>query len=128
MARRGLTPPRGDGFFATVNFGEETGPNSPVSSPKFMVANMPRWPSAVTRRAAAQRRTRHSASQMVVPYPRSLVALWRVDGAWPAWRLGLSSYGTDRPCGARYHPTIASVTPAAAVSATTRSGGARQAT
>src|SRR5579883_1347157 len=67
MARRGLTPPRGNGFFATVNFGDKSG-RRPLLSPKFTVANMPRRPSAVTRRGGAKRSTRHSASPPVVRF------------------------------------------------------------
>src|SRR5579883_1539208 len=90
MARRGLTPPRGNGFFATVNFGDKSG-RRPLLSPKFTVANMPRRPSAVTRRGGAKRSTRHSASSAVAPLPQRPVALWRVDGGRPAWRRGLGA-------------------------------------
>src|SRR5579872_5094457 len=86
-AARGLTPPRVDGLFATKSFGEETGPKRPVSSPKLLVANKPRRAIAVTRRAGAKRRTRHSAAQGY-DLARSLPALWRVDGDRPAWRRG----------------------------------------
>src|SRR5579885_765469 len=50
---------------------------------------MTRRPVAVTRRAVAQRRTRHSASQARVRLLKPSRALWRVDGDRAAWRPGV---------------------------------------
>src|SRR5262245_39061732 len=49
MARRGLTPPLGDGDRAPKSFADITGRKRPVSSAKLLVANKPRRAVAVTR-------------------------------------------------------------------------------
>src|SRR5579872_5727668 len=91
FASRTLTRLHVDGRFPPRLFAARTGRMAGFEQQNVLVANKPRRPIAVTRRAGAQRRTRHSASQVDVRLARTLAALWRVDGDRAAWRHSAGS-------------------------------------